>query len=80
MGLNNAGGAVISQLSKALSLSMEDSPRGEVGPGALPETRGWQDGTNTTEGALGEVVRVGIFNFFSSDGMHRSRGNKCHMQ
>jgi len=52
--LDNAGGAVGSQMSNRLSLSLEDSQRGEAGPGAsgaLEETSGRQDGANTTEGA-----------------------------
>jgi len=52
--LDNAGGAVDSQMSNRLSLSLEDSQRGEAGPGAsgaLEETSGRQDGANTTEGA-----------------------------
>jgi len=52
--LDNAGGAVDSQMSNRLSLSLEDSQSGEAGPGAsgaLEETSGRQDGANTTEGA-----------------------------
>jgi len=52
--LHNAGGAVDSQMSNRLSYSLEDSQRGEAGPGAsgtLEETSGWQDGANTMEGA-----------------------------
>jgi len=52
--LDKAGGAVNSQMSNQLSLSLEDSQSGEAGPwafGALEETCGRQDGANTTEGA-----------------------------
>jgi len=52
--LDNAGGAVDSQMSNRLSLSLEYCQSGEAGPGALgalEETSGWQDGANTTEGA-----------------------------
>jgi len=52
--LDNAGGAVDSQMSNRLSLSLDDSRSGEAGPrasGALEETSGWQDVANTTEGA-----------------------------
>jgi len=52
--LQNARGAVESQMSNRLSLSLEDSQSGEVGAGAsgaLEETRGQQDGANTMEGA-----------------------------
>jgi len=52
--LDNAGGAINSQMSNRLSLSLEDSQSGEAGPGAsgaLEETSGRQDGANTTEGA-----------------------------
>jgi len=52
--LDNAGGAVDSQMSNRLSLSLPDSQSGEAGPGAsraLEETSGRQDGLNTTEGA-----------------------------
>jgi len=52
--LTAQGRAVASQISKRLSLSLEDSLSGEAGPvasGALEETSGRQDGTNTTEGA-----------------------------
>jgi len=52
--LDNAGGAVDSQMSNRLSLNLEDSRSGEAGPGvsgALEETSGQQDGANTTEGA-----------------------------
>jgi len=52
--LDKAGGAVDSQMSNRLSLSLEDSQSGEAGPGvsgALEETSGRQDGANTTEGA-----------------------------
>jgi len=65
--LDNAEGAVDSQMSNRLSLSLEDSHSREAGPealGALEETSGRQDGANTTEGAEGEVVRGGRFNFF----------------
>jgi len=82
-GLDNAGGAVDSQISNRLSLSLEDSPSGEAGPaasGVLEETSCRQDGANTTEGAYAEVVRVATFNFFSSDGTRRSRCNKGHME
>jgi len=81
--LDNAGGAVDSQMTKRLSLSLENSQSGEGGPGAsgaLEETSGRQDSVNTTEGASGEVVRVGRLNIFSSDGPRRSGGNKGHMQ
>jgi len=52
--LDNAGGAVDSQMSNRLSLSLEDSQSGEAGPGAsgaLEETSGRQECANTTEGA-----------------------------
>ena len=52
--LDNAGGAVDSQMSNRLSLSLEDSQSGEAGPGAsgtLEETSGRQDGANTMKGA-----------------------------
>ena len=52
--LDNAGGAVDSQMSNRLLLSLEDSQSGKAGPGAsgvLEETSGRQDGANTTEGA-----------------------------
>jgi len=52
--LDNAGGAVDSQMSNRLSLSLEDSQSGEAGlgaSGALEETSGRQDSANTTEGA-----------------------------
>ena len=52
--LDKAAGAVDSQMSNRLSLSLEDSQSGEAGPGAsgaLEETSGWQDGANTPEGA-----------------------------
>jgi len=52
--LDHAGGAVDSQMSNRLSLSVEDCQSGEAGPGAsgaLEETSGRQDGANTTEGA-----------------------------
>jgi len=48
--LDNPGGAVDSQMSNRLSLSLEDSQRGEAGSGAsgaLEETSGRQDGANT---------------------------------
>jgi len=51
--LDNAGGAVDSEMSNRLSLSLEDSQSGEAGPGAsgaLEETSGRQDGAYTTEG------------------------------
>jgi len=47
---DNAGGAVHSQMSNCLSLSLDDSQSCEVGPGVLEETSGRQDGANTTEG------------------------------
>jgi len=52
--LDNAGGAVDSQMSNRLSLSLEDSQSGDAVPGAseaLEQTSGRQDGANTTEGA-----------------------------
>jgi len=52
--LDNTGGAVHSQMSNRLSLSLEDSQRGEAGSGvprALEEPSRLQDGANTTEGA-----------------------------
>jgi len=52
--LDNAGGAVDSQMSNRLLLSLEDSQSGKAGPGAsgaLEETSGRQHGANTTEGA-----------------------------
>jgi len=52
--LDNAGGAVDSQMSNRLSLNLEDSRSGEAvlgASGALEETSGQQDGANTTEGA-----------------------------
>jgi len=52
--LESARGAVESEMSNRLSLSLEDSQSGEVGawaPGAREETRGRQDGTNTMESA-----------------------------
>ena len=52
--LDNAGGAVDSQMSNGLSLSVEDFQSREAGPGAsgaLEDTSGWQDGANTKEGA-----------------------------
>jgi len=52
--LDNAEGAVDSQMSNCLSLSLEDSQSGEAGlraSGPLEETSGGQDGANTTEGA-----------------------------
>jgi len=52
--LDNAGGAVDSQMRNRLSVSLEDSQSGEAGLGALgalEETSGRQDGANTTEGA-----------------------------
>jgi len=52
--LDNAGGAIDSQMSNRLSLSVVDSQSGEAGPGAsgpLEETSGPQDGANTREGA-----------------------------
>jgi len=52
--LDNAGGAVDSQMSNCLSLSLQDSQSGEAGPGAsgaLEQPSGRQDGANTTEGA-----------------------------
>jgi len=52
--LDNGGGAVDSEMSNRLSLSLEDSQCGEAGlgaSGALEETSGRQDGANTTHGA-----------------------------
>jgi len=49
--LDNAGGAVDSQIGNRLSVSLEDSQSREGGPGALEEPSGRQDGANTTEGA-----------------------------
>jgi len=49
--LDNAGGAVDSQIGNRLSLSLDDSQSREGGPGALEETSGRQDDANTTEGA-----------------------------
>jgi len=52
--VDNAGGAVDSQMSNPLSLSLEDSQSREARPGAsgaLEEPSGRQDGANTTEGA-----------------------------
>jgi len=52
--LDNTGGAVDSQMSNHLSLSLEDCQSGKAGPGAsvaLEETSGQQDGANTTQGA-----------------------------
>jgi len=52
--LDNEGGAVDSQMSNRLSLSLEDYQSREAEPGAsgvLEETSGRQDSANTTEGA-----------------------------
>jgi len=52
--LDNAGGAVDSQMSNRLSLRLKDSESRQAGPGAsgeLEETSGRQDGANTREGA-----------------------------
>jgi len=52
--LDNAVGAIDSQMSNPLSLSLEDSHSGEARPGASAaqeETSGRQDGANTMEGA-----------------------------
>ena len=52
--LDNTEGAVDSQMSNCLSLSLEDSQSGEAGLGAsgpLEKTNGGQDGANTMEGA-----------------------------
>jgi len=52
--LDNAGGAVDSQMSNHLSLRLEDVQSGEPGPGvsrALEATSGRQDSATTTEGA-----------------------------
>jgi len=40
---DNAGGAVHSQMSNCLSLSLDDSQSCEAGPGVLEETSGQQD-------------------------------------
>jgi len=52
--LDNAGGAIDSQMSNSLSLTLEDSQSGEDwlgAPGPLEATSGQQDGANTTDGA-----------------------------
>ena len=49
--LDNTRGAVDSQLSTRLSLSLKDSQRGEAGPEVVEETSGWPHGVNTMEGA-----------------------------
>jgi len=52
--LDNAEGAVDSQMCNRLSLSLEDSQSGEAwpgAPGALEENSCRQDGANTAEGS-----------------------------
>jgi len=49
--LDNAGGAVDSQMSNHLSLNLDNSQNREAGPGAVEKTSSWPDGGNTTEGA-----------------------------
>ena len=50
--LDNAEGAVASEMSNCLWLSLDDSQSGEAGPGApraLEESSGHQDGANTMD-------------------------------